>query len=423
MTTVRFAPSFLKGEVTVPPSKSDVHRAALCAALAQGISRIEPVALSKDIKATIDCVNAMGAKTTIQGNTLIVDGREMFSKKNCRLHCCESGSTLRFVIPIAAAGGLSAVFTGEGRLPQRPIGIYTEILPKAGVSCITSGGLPFEISGQLKSGDFYLPGNISSQFITGLLLSLPLLKGDSRIILTTELESQGYVDMTLEAMKKFGAEAHRTDYGYFIKGDQHYTPTDYKTQGDWSQAAFFICAGAINGDVTVKGISMSSSQRDKDICRLLKEFGADIVLGGDFVRVKKSPMKGIKIDARQIPDIVPVLAVTASYAKGETLIYNAERLRIKESDRLQAISQALKACGGDIEETGDGLLIKGTEALSGGKTLGCNDHRIVMSMAAAAVGSRKEIYATDPMSINKSYPDFFEDYNSLGGKADVINLG
>lgn len=423
MTTAMFTPSFLKGEVTVPPSKSDVHRAVLCAALAKGISRIEPVALSKDIKATIDCVTAMGAKTRFEGDALIVDGREMFSNISCRLHCCESGSTLRFVIPIAAAGGIDALFTGEGRLPERPIGIYTEILPKAGVKCITSGGLPFEISGQLQSGDFSLPGNISSQFITGLLLSLPLLSGNSRIILTTELESEGYVTLTLDVMKKFGVEAQRTDYGYFIKGNQQYTAADYKTQGDWSQAAFFICAGAINGDVTVKGVSQSSSQRDKDICGLVKDFCADISWGEDFVKVRKSSLHGIKIDARQIPDIVPVLAVTAAYAQGETVIYNAERLRIKESDRLQAISQAVNACGGDIEETEDGLIIRGVKALKGGKALGCNDHRIVMSMATAAVGSEKEIYVTDPMSINKSYPDFFKDYNSLGGKADVIDLG
>ena len=250
-----------------------------------------------------------------------------------------------------------------------------------------------------------------------------VLSGNSRIILTTELESEGYVTLTLDVMKKFGVEAQRTDYGYFIKGNQQYTAADYKTQGDWSQAAFFICAGAINGNVTVKGVSQSSSQRDKDICDLVKDFGADISWGEDFVKVRKSSLHGIKIDARQIPDIVPVLAVTAAYAQGETVIYNAERLRIKESDRLQAISQAVKACGGDIEETEDGLIIRGVKALKGGKTLGCNDHRIVMSMATAAVGSEKEIYVTDPMSINKSYPDFFKDYNSLGGKADVIDLG
>ena len=423
MTTAMFTPAFLKGEVTVPPSKSDVHRAVLCAALAKGISRIEPVALSKDIKATIECVNSMGAKTRFENKALIVDGREMFSNKNCSMHCGESGSTLRFVIPIAAAGGLSAKFTGEGRLPQRPIGIYTDILPKAGVQCVTSGGLPFEISGKLQSGDFYLPGNISSQFITGLLLSLPLLSGDSRIILTTELESEGYVDMTLEVMEKFGVKVQKTEYGYFRNGGQEYKPLEYKTQGDWSQAAFFICGGAINGDVTVKGVSKNSYQRDKEICSIIKDFGGDIEWEDDFVKVKKSSLHGIKIDARQIPDIVPVLAVTAAYAKGETVIYNAERLRIKESDRLQAISQAVKACGGDIEETEDGLVIRGGKPLTGGKALGCNDHRIVMSMATAAVGSTKEIFVTDPMSINKSYPDFFEDYNSLGGKADVIDLG
>ena len=250
-----------------------------------------------------------------------------------------------------------------------------------------------------------------------------MLSGNSRIILTTELESEGYVTLTLDVMKKFGVEAQRTDYGYFKKGNQPYTAADYKTQGDWSQAAFFICAGAINGDVTVKGVSQSSSQRDKDICGLVKDFGADISWGEDFVKVRKSSLHGIKIDARQMPDIVPVLAVTAAYAQGETVIYNAERLRIKESDRLQAISQAVNACGGDIEETEDGLIIRGEKSLKGGKALGCNDHRIVMSMATAAVGSEKEIYVTDPMRLNKSYPVFFKDYNSLGGKADVIDLG
>ncbi|MBQ4261520.1 MAG: 3-phosphoshikimate 1-carboxyvinyltransferase, partial [Ruminococcus sp.] len=224
---VTFQPFTPQGTVAAPPSKSDVHRAILCAALSKGVCTITPVALSEDIKATISCVESLGAVTRMENGTLTVDGSGMFQKKTAALHCGESGSTLRFLIPVAAAGGVNAVFTGAGRLPERPIGIYTDALPKAGVQCDTAGGLPLTISGQLRGGEFKIPGDVSSQFISGLLFALPLLPRDSRIVLTTPVQSVGYINMTIRTMAKFGIEIGVMDNGWYIRGKQHYVPSDY----------------------------------------------------------------------------------------------------------------------------------------------------------------------------------------------------
>ena len=253
MTNVIFHPFTPNGVIPAPPSKSDVHRAVICAALSKGRCTVSPVALSEDIKATIRCVEALGAKTAVAGDTLTVDGTHLFENKTAVLDCRESGSTLRFLIPVAAAGNVEATFIGSGRLPERPIGIYTEALPEKGVTCRTEGGLPLQIGGRLQSGVYRIPGDVSSQFITGLLFALPLLEGDSDIILTSPIQSAGYINMTIRTMSKFGIEVDMTDKGWHIRGKQHYIPTDYTTDGDWSQAAFFLAAGAIGGDVTVTG--------------------------------------------------------------------------------------------------------------------------------------------------------------------------
>lgn len=422
MSDVLYRPFVPGGAVTAPPSKSDVHRAIICAALSKGISKIAPVALSNDIKATIGCIKSLGAEAEIEGTTLTVDGTHIFENKKAVLDCGESGSTLRFFIPVAAAGGVNATFTGSGRLPERPIGIFTEALPKAGVECATTGGLPLEISGALHSGRFEIPGNVSSQFITGLLFALPLLDGDSDIVLTSPIESAGYINMTIRTMSRFGVKIEETDYGWHIKGSQSYKPTDYKTDGDWSQAAFFMVAAALGGCVTVNGVSGDSAQGDKAVAEILSRFGAKVTQTGDGVTVEKSELKAITIDASQIPDLVPVLAVCASLAKGTTRIINAERLRIKESDRLKTTAELLNTLNADVRELPDGLEINGASHLSGGRVNGCNDHRIVMSAAVCAAGCKGEITCSDAMSINKSYPEFFKYYNSIGGKADVLDL-
>ncbi len=417
MSNVVITPAALNGRVTVPPSKSAVHRAVLCAAMAKGVSKIRGVDFSNDIKATISCVRALGADIQTDRDTLTIDGTRLFSQKQAELSCGESGSTLRFLIPIAAAGAVTACFTGCGRLPQRPIGIYLDCLPEKGVSMQTESGLPLTVSGALHSGVFSLPGNVSSQFVTGLLLALPMLEGDSEIVLTSPLESAGYIDMTIETMARFGVNVQRTGTGYFIKGGQRYIPRDMVCEGDWSQAAFFLAAGSLGGGVTVEGLNLSSAQGDRMCAQLFERFGAKITYGKNSVTAEQSALRGIQIDARQIPDLVPILAVTAAFAGGTTVITGAGRLRIKESDRLMAIADGLSVLGASIKETGDGLIITGVSSLAGGIAQGYNDHRIVMALSVAAIKADGLVTITDRESIGKSYPAFFEDYNALGGKA------
>ncbi|MEE0858605.1 MAG: 3-phosphoshikimate 1-carboxyvinyltransferase [Acutalibacteraceae bacterium] len=420
MSSVRVMPAVFSGEVTLPPSKSDVHRAILCASLSKGKSVISPVDLSQDISATIDCARALGAEITVEGSTAYVDGTKLFENKEAVLDCRESGSTLRFFIPVAGVGGVNTTFIGKGRLPERPIGIYLDCLPKAGIKCETEGGLPLKISGTLQAGEFVVPGNVSSQFITGLLLALPLTGEDCKITLASPLQSVGYINMTIRTMKEFGVAVETTDDGYFIKGNQHYKPCNYTCEGDWSQAAFFMASGALGGDVTLKGLRTDSIQGDRECMEIFRKFGAEIIVGDNEINVRSKELKGIDIDATQIPDLVPILAVTASFAEGTTNIYGAERLRIKESDRLNAICTCLNKIGCDVTEKPDGLIINGIKQATGGQVEGYNDHRIVMSMSMAVEKSSLPIEITDKESINKSYPAFFEDYKKIMGKVEEI---
>ncbi len=419
---IKYLPFVPCGTVNIPPSKSDVHRAIICAALSKGKCTISPVALSNDIKATIGVIEDLGGLISIENDKLIIDGTNIFKTDNVTLDCGESGSALRFFIPVAAAGGINATFTGHGLLPQRPIGIFTDALPKAGVKCETEGGLPLKISGKLQSGRFEIPGNISSQFITGLLLALPLLDGDSDIILTSPIESVGYINMTIYTMAQFGVKIDKTNFGWHIKGRQTYKPNNYITDGDWSQAAFFMVSAAINGKVTVNGVNKNSAQGDKEIVKLLEMFGAKVEQNEKSVTVEKGELRALTIDASQIPDLVPVLTVCAAFAKGTSKIINAERLRIKECDRLTATADLINSLGGNVRELPGGLEIDGCQKLCGGFAEGCNDHRIVMSAGVCAAGLDGEIECTYALSINKSYPDFYKDYNNIGGKADVLDL-
>ncbi|MBQ1546273.1 MAG: 3-phosphoshikimate 1-carboxyvinyltransferase [Clostridia bacterium] len=415
MSNVTVKSGVLHGSVTVPPSKSDVHRAIICAALSKGTSVISPVAFSQDILATIDCIRALGAEVTVSGDCVTVCGDNTFSNKTALLDCRESGSTVRFFIPVAAAGSIDATFVGKGRLPQRPLGVYTELLPMHGIVCKTEGGLPFSVSGQLTAGQFALAGDISSQFVTGLLFALPLLDGDSVIHLTSMLQSKGYIDMTIDVMRRFGVIVTEKDGDYYIRGGQKYIACKYTTEGDWSQAAFFLTAGALGSEISVNGLDMDSRQGDKKIIDILRRFGANINIEKNTISCHGENLHGIEIDASQIPDLVPILAVCGAFAQGTTRIYNAQRVRLKESDRLSAMKNALASCGADISETHDGLLISGNEKISGGDVDGCNDHRIVMSMSIAALRCENGVNISDKESINKSYAEFFDDFISLGG--------
>lgn len=421
MNKVIIKPGALNGTVSVPPSKSAAHRAIICAALSDGTSIIEPVELSNDIKATIECMKKLGAEIQLENKTLTVNGSNIFSADNIQLDCGESGSTLRFLIPVAAAGGVSTEFVGHGKLPERPIGVFTECLPQHNVECITKGGLPLKINGRLESGTYYVPGNISSQFITGLLLALPLTNGDSEIILTSELQSGDYINMTVDTMKAFGVEVSASENGWKIKGGQHYKPMHFTVEGDWSQAAFFMTAAALGGKITIDNLDINSRQGDKACMEIYSQFGADITLHDNgCITIEHNKLKGTEINAENIPDMVPALAVVAALCKGTTVITGAERLRIKECDRLAAMRDGLSRLGADITETPDGFIINGREKLFGAEVDGYNDHRIVMSLTVAAVRSDGDIIITGPESVNKSYPDFFDVHKKLGGDSYVI---
>lgn len=400
MSYARIKNSILNGRLTIPPSKSAAHRALICSFLSGGGS-VEPIISSNDMIATQQAIRAL------QNDESIVD-------------CIESGSTLRFMIPVAAALGKNVTFVGEGRLPERPIGDYLRLLPEHNVSCESDGGLPLTIKGKLSAGRFELAGDVSSQYITGLLLALPLLDGDSDIVLTTTLQSKPYVDMTIKVMGDYGVCVDETDYGYHIAGNQKYIVRDYHVESDWSQAAFFLVAGAIGGDVILDGLDMNSTQGDKKIVDLLLQFGANISAQNNVIHCSKGDLHGIEIDATDIPDMVPSLAVVASFAKGRTVITGAERLRYKESDRIESVVSNLKKMGVSVEEKQDGMTIVGGDVNSA-EIDGYNDHRIVMAFSVAGLFANGESLISDAQSINKSYPLFFDDYNSIGGKANVIS--
>jgi len=418
VSDVRVYPGRPSGCLTAPPSKSAAHRALICAALAQGESEIAPVSDSTDMAATLGVLAAMGQQAERDGKTVRFRGMP-WVKQPVVLNCRESGSTLRFLLPVATALGLSATFLGEGRLPERPIGVLTEQLSRHGIS-VTGSGMPFSIDGKLTGGVFTLPGDVSSQFISGLLFALPLLMQDSEIRLTTPLESAAYVDMTLSALADAGIQIERTGDGFLIKGGQLYRPGRKTVEGDFSNAAFWLCAGVIGGTIAIDGLQEQSVQGDRAIVKLAQAFGASVSAQNGQITVESAPLRGIRIDAAPIPDLVPILAVTAAFAQGDTEIYNAARLRIKESDRLSAVSGLIRNLGGEAQEFPDWLIIRGSGGLRGGEVDGMNDHRIVMSAAIAALFCHESVVIRGAQAVRKSYPDFFEDLKRLGGRYDVI---
>lgn len=377
--------------------------------------------------ATIGCLESLGAKIARKGTTLFIDATDFAdenSKKHFTLDCKESGTTLRIMIPICAALGLDVTFLGQGRLPSRPLDEYVRILPQNGVT-LNYGDtfLPLTISGKLSGNKFSVSPKVSSQYVSGLIFALSLLNNDTVLNLESELVGGQYVDITTDVMKKFGVIAEKHSDHYKISGCQKYTVKETKelnVEGDWSQAAFFLCAGAINGDISVTNLDINSIQGDKKIVQYLKAFGADITLCDNCAKVRKSELTGTDIDATDTPDLVPVLAVLSSFAKGVTNIYGVERLKFKESDRLLSTSSMINSLGGKAIYNKNCMTITGQGYLVGNKVNGYNDHRIVMATAVAALNAQGDTTISDAHAVNKSYSDFFEHYRSLGGNADVI---
>ncbi len=434
MFQVAYGPGFSGGSVVMPPSKSAAHRALLCAGLSGGRCLLSNMALSEDISATMGALEVLGCtvKHDPAGKSMLVEGAGAYPKSG-EIDCRESGGLLRFIIPIAAALGGRWRFTGQGRLPQRPLGVYGELLPAHGMAFRSEGGLPLEIEGKLAPGLFQMPGDISSQFVTGLLFALPLLTGDSEIRLTSPLESVGYVDMTLAMLAGFGIQVDKTDTGWRVPGGQRYSPRDIHVEGDWSQAAFFLNMAALDPKgqpVRIGGLAPHSLQGDMACVEVFGAFGLHTHWEDGWL-VAQNPhagepfggLAGQAVDMAQITDMAPALSVCAALSRGETRLLNAGRLRLKESDRLAAMEQAINVLGGRAQAIGDELVIQGVERLAGGTALGQNDHRVVMALAGAGLRSRSPVRVTDAWAIRKTYPNFFEEFQKLGGDAHVIDLG
>lgn len=439
---IKIIPRKLKGRLDALPSKSHAHRVLI----AQKLARMQSAADAEEL-------NADGSP----GSEIPTFSKDIEATKNClaqldsgspRLNCIESGSTMRFMLPVAMALRDEAVFIGAGKLPSRPISPLREEMERNGCKFSTgtpaadADGIPngfseiCTIRGRLQPGAYRLAGNVSSQFITGLLFALPLLDGDSTLELTTALESAGYVDLTLDVLRDFGImiDERRSPEGfniYVINGSQRYTePADIAVQGDWSNAAFWLACGALGGDVTLDGVDMTSSQRDKEFADILMQMGAHLEVsscgtsmdstsatgGLSSIRCTGNGLSAADIDVAQIPDLVPVLATVMALADGTSEITHAERLRIKESDRIFTVHDFLSKLGADITDEGSGLSVRGKRTLSGGEVYGHNDHRIVMAAAVASCGCTGPVIIRGAEAVNKSYPDFFRDFAALGGE-------
>lgn len=382
--TIKITPTLLKGRITPPPSKSVSHRALICCALAGGGKVLNPLC-SDDIRATTAALQLL--------------------KSGCAdIDCGESGSTLRFLIPVFAARGITATFRGKGELPRRPITPYLEELPKHGVVFETTS-MPYVISGKLTPGEFSVSGDISSQFVTGLLLALPLLDGDSKIIPTSLMQSKPYVDITLDVMRSFGVTVNETTRGYFIKGGQRYTPRDFTVEADMSQAAFFAVANRLGSAIEIQGLNKNSLQGDGAILDIVRSFPPH------------------NIDASDIPDLVPILTVLCALTDGEHRIRNCSRLRLKECDRLTAISTELNKIGGRVKiGENDDLIILGVKRLTGDKVCSTwNDHRIAMALTVAATKCASPLILENAECVKKSYENFYDDIKKLGGIINVVS--
>ncbi len=412
MSDLHVFPGKLSGKIKVPPSKSMAHRAILCASLAGDVSLAGTFESesSKDINATLHAIKS-----------LLSDEKELF--------CNESGSTLRFLIPIAAALGKNVIFTGAGSLPNRPLSEYKEILSGRGIALDfpADGFLPLKISGKLKAGEFFVPGDVSSQYVTGLLLALPLIDGNSKVIITSTLESAAYVDMTIRVMQHFGVRVERLVNGYFVHGNQQYLRTPFNVEGDYSQAAFWMVANYLRSNLTLTNLDPASVQGDKEILQILAEY-ENLRLKpeknarnharqywSDVVGAKEEKPV-IEIDASQIPDLIPVLAVAGANSNAITKIINAKRLRLKESDRIKTTVELLTAIGARVFETSDGLVIDGGNPLKGGTVDSYGDHRIAMAAAIAALTTENGVTIRNAGCIDKSYPSFYKDFAHVGGK-------
>ena len=420
---VRITPSPCRGTVQVPPSKSAAHRALLCAALAKGTSRVENLRWSQDILATLDGLEALGASFQKGEDWVQVAGTGFPQQEGPFSLCCrESGSTLRFLIPLCSLTGRPARLTGSPRLLERPQTVYEDLFREQGLT-FSRSPQGILVEGSLRPGDYRLRGDVSSQFVTGLLLALPLLPGDSTLELLPPVESCSYIQMTLDLLEAFGVAARwEGETRLRIPGGQQYRPQpSFSVEGDYSQAAFWGALGAINGPIRCRGLREGSAQGDRVFFPLLKARGGRLTPLADGFQVEPSPLAGQAIDLADCPDLGPILTALSVFAKGESRIFHAGRLRLKESDRIAAMEEELTKMGASLSSTRDEIRIQGAGWLEGGCTVSShNDHRIAMSLAVAATACRRPVVITQGEAVDKSYPDFWKDLASVGAKLQLL---
>ena len=423
-TVAAIEPGRLAGTAAVPPSKSAAHRAVVCAALAAGTSHIGNVEFSQDILATLGAAQQLGAKVERGEHELTITGRgnaDGFATITRPVFCNESGSTLRFILPLFSLTAQKVRFTGAGRLMQRPQEIYAQLFERQGLR-FEQNEQGITIFGRLCPGTFTLLGNVSSQFISGLLFALPLLGGTSTLHLIPPVESRSYIDMTRAVQHAFGVESRWLDENTLeIPGGQHYLPGDYTVEGDYSQAAFPAVLGAVQGGVTLKGLSADTLQGDAAILDILRRCGASFRTTDAGIVFEKAPLHGVDIDLADCPDLGPVLMVLGLLCEGTTTIRNAERLRIKESDRIAAMEAELRVCGGVLESEGGTITIHGCADrlhAPAAPLHGHNDHRVVMSLAVLSLATGIPLTVDDAEAITKSWPNFFEAIKPLGAEVE-----
>ena len=410
-------PARIGGTVSAPPSKSMAHRAVLCSALAKGTSHIENLEFSKDISATLAAAGQLCARVESGPADALVEGLGHFRPVFGPVDCCESGSTLRFLIPLASLTGQSITFVGRGRLMERPQSVYETLYREQNLHFEQANG-QLTVAGSLRSGEYTLAGNVSSQFISGLLFALPLLAGDSTLHLIPPVESRSYIEMTRAAQAAFGVTSHwLDDTTLCIPGGQQYHPRDYIVEGDYSQAAFLAVLGAVKGGITLTGLAAETLQGDAAILDILRRCGATFTRAEAGLVFEQAPLHGVDIDLADCPDLGPVLMVLGLLCEGTTVIRNAERLRIKESDRIAAMEAELRACGGVLSSEGGTITVQGCKPrlhAPEAPLSGHNDHRVVMSLTVLALAADIPLAINEAEAVQKSWPHFFDALKPLG---------
>lgn len=422
---VKIKPNEIKGKMKSIPSKSLLHRAIILSGIAKDREIIlEQVnTISEDIEATLTCIEKLGAKTKVERDSIRITSLGNIKKSKVELHCKESGTTLRLLLPLVSTFSKEATVDCSEGLRKRPIRELIETLEESGLY-FKEKGFPINISGNVTTDFFKISGDISSQYVSGLLLLSSLLDQRSSIYLTTKLESRAYVNITIKVLRDFGIIVNELEEGVFeIYGGREkiLPPKEYQIEGDWSNAAFFLVGGCLGDSIKMSGLNLESSQGDKKIVQILKKAGAILTCSDDFISSNRSHLNSFEVDFSETPDLFPILSVVAALSKGQSILKGGERLKLKESNRIESTFQMLKSLGADVKKREDGLIIQGKEILDGGIVNSFNDHRIVMSVTMASIRCKEPVSIVNAGAVKKSYPNFFEDFKKVGGIFDVIS--